>query len=444
MLAKLDRGLIFKKIKELGYSSAQLYAERTTTTQVEIQDKDHKVRHFESGGISIELAQMTTGTISTFRTNQFSTEAVLALLEPRNIPMGIYNSAPSSPSSQYSLGMKLQSLQLLVRKINLDNTLVTPVHFFYQEKRQRFECCNESLEISTGEVETGEVKLQVRSSHRGQNLNFCHEMSSSNLKDLAQQLNKLPEEIQRRIRLGSTERWPLPQGELQVAWSSKALAKMLACFIRGFEGDLFLKNFSFLSKASLPLPFKFSIYESPDVTHLEVDHEGGTRKPLVVFDGKSPKALALDSLTANELNVESTGHSRRESFESVPSIGFWHPHLKGHSKVDSILGMMSQGIWVEDLEIDEWDLISGLVSLHFSQTNLVHQGQLGESIEPFNWTLSLTDLLGSMTHFSTQTTTCGLFHSKQKQKIFTQYTTPVALSSALDLPGSVPASHYWE
>jgi predicted Zn-dependent protease len=444
MLAKLDRDLIFKRIKELGYSSAQLYAERATTTQVEIQDKDQKARHFESGGISIELTQMTTGTLSTFRTNQFSTEAVLALLEPRNITIGSYKASPSSPGSHYSLGKKLQSLQFLVRKINLENALVTPVHFFYQEKRQRFECCNESLEISTGEIETGEVKLDIKSCYRGQNLNFCLQISSSSLEGLAQQLNKLPEEIQRRIRLGSTERWPLPEGKLQVAWSSKALAKMLACFIRGFEGDLFLKNFSFLSKAALPLPFQFSIYESPDGNHLGVDHEGRNRKPLIVFDGKRPRALALDSLTADELSVESTGHSRRESFESIPSIGFWHPHLKGHSEVDSILGMMSQGIWVEDLEIDEWDLISGLVSLHFSQTNLVHQGQLGESLEPFAWTLSLTDLLSSMTHFSTQTATCGLFHCKQKQKIFTEYTTPMALSNALKLPGSVPASHYWE
>lgn len=442
MLENLDRKLIFQKIEELGYSSCKIYAERTITTLVEIQDKDQKSYSQESGGLSLELGKKGNGPVIHLRTNQFSTGALLkllgcndAMIEPRE---------PSARASQsLVLAKKLQNLQLLIRKINLDNTLSSPVRFRYQDQRQVFELCTHPDRIEQGESSLGEVKVDVVSALRGKTLAFCYEMSSGDLADFERKLQCIPEEIRRRIEMGSTERWPLPEGEISVGWSSKALAKLTDCFVRGFEGDLVLKNFSFLAGTSLPLNFKFSLQEHPATKSSTIDHEGEPRKPVLIFDGQKPRSLATDLFIANEFAVDSTGHSRRASFDSSSSIGFWHPILKGHSETDSILELMSEGIWVEDLEIQELDLISGHVTLHLSQAHLVHQNQIGESIEPSNWTLCLSDLMGSLSYFSKNASTLGLFHTKQKQRILTEYTTPDALSPSLRLPGSVPKNHYW-
>ncbi|MFM8316336.1 MAG: metallopeptidase TldD-related protein [Deltaproteobacteria bacterium] len=443
MLENLNLELIFKKSAELGLSNFRIYAERTTTTHVEIEHKDQRARHMESGGLSVEYQTSLQGCWTTLRTNQFTTESVLDLLGLNPHEEKAVKAAPKKQSDSFNLGKKISTLQLLVRKINLDNSLSQPVSFSYREKRQRFQFCSHPNRISEGEIEQGEAQFDVQSSFRGNPLCFSHKLSSSDLETLEKDLQKIPEQIQAKIQLGSTEKWPLPEGNIPVGWSCKALAKITSCFVRGFEGDLVLKNFSYLAHATLPFKFNFSIEEQPLKTNHLIDHEGSPKKNRVIFDGQKPRALATDCETAQAFAVESTGHSRREAFDRPSSIGFWHAVLKGHEPVASVLELMTEGIWVEEIEIEELDLISGYVTLNFSQANLVHQGQIGESIKPFNWTLSLEQIMGSLHHFSKESQTTGLFHIKQKQRILTEYTMPSALSLNLKLPGSVPKTHYW-
>ena len=443
MLGNLNLKLIFEKSNQLGFSQCRIYAERTLTTHVEIQDKDQRSHVQESGGISLELTKTEQNNPLTLRTNQFSTEAILTLLEVELSPSEASEVSVPTNFTNGSLGKKMETLQRLVRKINLDNSLQKPIHFRYQDQKQLFQVCSHPDKIESGETNVGEVKVDVISQFRGKNLEFTQEICSTNLDDFERQLQALPEQIQKRIFLGSTERWPLPSGELPVGWSAQAIAKLTDCFIRGFEGDLVLRDFSFLCDSALPFNFNFSLQEANISTTVVVDHEGLSRKPVVIFDGKKPRTLATDSWVAKEFEVDSTGHSRRASFDSPSSIGFWHPVLKGHQETDSVLHLMEKGIWIEEIEIQELDLISGDITLHISQANLVHQSQIGESIEPFSWTLCLSDFMGSLTHFNKDGITNGFFHTKQKQRIFTEYTTPAGLSSVLNLPGTVPQTHYW-
>jgi predicted Zn-dependent protease len=443
MLEKLDLDLIFHLVREAGFSSCRFYAERTLTTEFEIEDKDNKSRHHESGGLSIELKKEGNQTLFTFRTNQFSTQSVLNLLGlpqgetlDKNIP------APTIASS-LTMGKKLQNLQLLIRRINLENSLTKPISFWFREKKQKYQWAQSPGEIKSGETELGEARFQIESSYKGKPLNFSHHLSSGSLDDLWTQLQSLLSQIQKRIKLGSSEQWPLPEGPLPVGWSSQSLAKLADCFLRGFEGDLVLKDFSYLNSLSLPLDYHFSIQEKEPPLSQDIDHEGSSRKSILIFDGQKPKGLATDKKVASEFSISSTGHSRRESFERPSTISFWHPVMRGNREVDSVLSLMSEGIWVEELDIQDLDLITGTVTLYFSQLNLVHQGAIGESVQPFSWTVSLLELLASLTHFSQDKSTTGLFHTKQKQRILTEYTTPSALSLSINLPGSVPKNHYW-
>ena len=443
MLENVDLHLIYRLVQEAGYELCHFYAERTITTDFEINDKECKSRHSESGGLSIQLQKKNEEKKYTFRTQQFSTQSILELLNlpftfsPPQEPLKGPNSTPSLT------GKKLQNLQLLIRKINLDNAISQPVSCCFQEKQQTYQSATAPGEIKSGEYHLGDVTLVIETLHKGTALNFSHQLSSTNLEGLWEQLQQLISNIQRRILLGCTEQWPVPSGPIAVGWSSQSIAKMTDCFLRGFEGDLVLKNFSYLTQLSLPLNYNFTIEEMPPPANQNNDHEGSDRKPLIIFDGKKPRGLATDKTVAQEFSVASTGHSRRESFEHPSTIGFWHPTIKGTTEVDSVLPLLTAGLWVEELEIKEFDLVSGTGTLYFSQVNLVHEGAIGESVAPFFWTVSLPEIMGSLTHFSNQTSTLGLFHTKQKQRVLTEFTAPSALSSELDLPGSVPKSHYW-
>lgn len=443
MLGKLDLSLIFSKVKQAGYSYCKLYAERTTVLELEIYDKENRARHSESGGLSIELSKTGDSLPQTFRTNRLKTEEVLNLLELPYAPSEI--SQPICPPTAKTnlAGEKIQKLNLLIRKINLENSLSKPVFFWFQERNQIYETATCPNEVKIGESEQGEFRVRVDSQLKGKNLSFQTHFSTGVIEDLWKELDRLLGNIQRRIQLGSTERWPAPQGPISVGWSPSSIAKLVDGLVRGFEGDLVLKNFSFLSNLTAPLNFNFSLREKETPPDSQIDHEGLTRRPIIILDGKKAKGLATDGKLAREFSVVPTGHSRRDSFEDPSTVSFWHPVLESPHSIGSVISEMKEGLWVEELEILELDIISGRVTLLFSQVNLVHQGEIGESVEPFSWTLSLIDLMRTMTHFSNQPQTVGLFHTKQKQRILTEYTTSAALSKHLEVPGTVPKSHYW-
>lgn len=443
MLENLDLPLIFSRTQEAGYSYCHLYAERTATTEFEICDKENNSRHYESGGLSVELRRDGESSSHTFRTNSFSTSEILNLIGLEETSFDLPSPRKTPQSKNASLGSKLQKLNLLVRKINLENSLTAPVSFWFQEKTQEYQSAIHPNEIKSGVTEQGEIKIEVKSSHKGKPLFFSHHFSTGRIEELWSELEKLLPQIQRRIQLGSTEQWPAPMGAIQIGWSAQSVAKLVDCFLRGFESDLVLKNFSYVTRLQFPLNFRFSIKEQTPPPKQETDHQGSLRRAMLIFDGNRPNGLATDKLTAQELNVSSTGHSRRESFDVPSTISFWHPVLESPHTTDCVLALMSEGLWVEEVDIKEWDLSTGMATLYFSQVNLVHQGEIGESVRPFLWTVSLLDIMSRMTHFSKETHTTGIFHTKLKQRILTQYTTAAALASPLEIPGSVPKSHYW-
>jgi predicted Zn-dependent protease len=257
--------------------------------------------------------------------------------------------------------------------------------------------------------------------------------------------NPFQEAARRARRLKNP--WPAPYGEIPVLWSAPAMAKLCLQFLRGFEGDLVLRNLSFLGELPLPLKLPFYVEDRADNIPNRCDHEGSPTRSVLVFKEGRPKALAVDKRLASELAVRSTGHCRRESFQSAPTIGFWTPRLRpelGQERPGSqLMEELQWGISVQDLEVLHFHPQTAEIRLRLTQLFLVHHGAEGESIAPVELSMNLIDLLQSLSGFSDDSRTEGFHVTKNQQRFLTEVTTPSALSHPISIPGSVPASHYW-
>ncbi len=259
------------------------------------------------------------------------------------------------------------------------------------------------------------------------------------LMEEAQSLNGLANAV--KASMHQKTKWPAPRGSVPVLWSARAVAKLQMLFLRGFEGDRVLRGNSFITESDLR-DLAFTLEDRPPNAGEAVDHEGSLRRVITLLRDGRPTALACNRKVAEELDVASTGHARRQSFENSATVGFWHPHLEGQQKGGSLLSAMDHGISVHDFEILGFDPRSGEVELRLNAV-LVHHGAEGEPLEPVVLGVRLPELMASLKEFEEVRSTTGLAVGKQSQRVFTEVTAGRALSRPLLIPGSVPLHHYW-
>ena len=244
-----------------------------------------------------------------------------------------------------------------------------------------------------------------------------------------------------RKSLHSATLWPAPGGNLPVLWSARVVARLQTLFLQAFEGDRLLDCASFLAQQPLPLSLAFSIEDqSPHGQH---DHEGHARKTTYLLKSGRPTALACNRRVAGLLEVEPTGHARRQSYDSPATLGFWHACVEGENAEDGLLERMEKGLLVQDLEVLAYDPGTGRARLRLSDSRLVHHGQPGEAVEPLELTLAVVELLQSFKRFEKTKRTTGVLVAKNNQSLLTEISAPAALSEGLLLPGSVPPENYW-
>ncbi len=236
-------------------------------------------------------------------------------------------------------------------------------------------------------------------------------------------------------------RWPAPRGSVPVLWSARAVAKLQMLFLRAFEGDRVLRGHSFLTESDLR-DLAFTLEDRPPAAGEAFDHEGSPRRIVTLLRDGRPTALACNRRVAEELEVTPTGHARRQTFENVATVGFWHPHLEGLHRGPALLPAMDHGISVHDFEVLHFDSASGEIELQLNAV-LVHHGAEGEALEPIALRVALLELMGSLREFEETRLTTGLAVGKQSQRVFSEVTAGRALSRPLLIPGSVPLHHYW-
>jgi hypothetical protein len=438
MLNGLDVEKLFAACQSSGFENPELYVEDSQIAHVLFQGRSDAIRFETRQGMS--LAARKNGTLYHFLCDGFSLAPLFAQLSPSlGAPPAAHEPAKRANPAGDAVHALLQTFRNAFSTSNelLQFPLVQAVLVY-----RRYQVARETPALVEGQEENAEVLAQWQIGEPSRRQKW--ERARGSVTGLLAEVNS-SHGLARAVRqsLSTQTRWPAPNGQVPILWSARSVAKIQMLFLRAFEGDRVIDNRSFLNELAVPNQFTFTVEDRPAQAGVEVDHEGSLRKSTVLFREGRPTALACNKKLAQQLEVPPTGHARRQSFDLPATVGFWHLHLEGKKTHDTLLPLMAQGISVREMEVLSYDAATGDLELLLNESYLVHQGVEGEPIEPLLLKTSLADLLESFQEFGKERLTTGLVTKKDRQRLFTEITTPAALSRPLQLPGSVPNNHYW-
>ncbi len=429
---------------ELGYENAEFYVESTHTASVRYFGRTDEVRFHHRQGAS--LRAIRKGVAHRFFADSAEPETWLSLLQThpyRSPALPKAFAEQEEPALHPPKELIAATTELLQKTRGVFSSASTK--WAYTDIEASLSLKEYALlrwdspegKPAFGKEECADFKAQWKPElayswerSRGSIQGLLSELDSSFVPTVKASLQPLPA-------------WPAPQGPLPVLWSARSVAKLQMHLLYALEGDHVLDERSFLNTHPLPLSFRFDLEDRPPASAQQTDHEGSVRRALSILKEGRPTALACHARIAQELEVHPTGHGRRESFDSPVTTGFWHAFLQAKNQKPSLLGEMTRGVSVRDLEIVDFDLTTAKIRLRLTDCRLVHHGQEGEPIEEMVVDTDLVALLESFVSFDQTLETTGMAQSKQQQKIYTELTVPAALSEAFPFPGSVPPDHYW-
>jgi len=399
-------------------ATTEAYADTRSETIITLRGKLIETRVERSGGLRT-------------RTLDGETEKIQLTSDLSQTPL------PALP--QPITDERLAQIHQLARQLFPEHAKLTHRTLKLVLTTHRFEVRRAGQEVQRG-LEEGaslEVEWGVKEKNRVQTFR-----ETSARRDWQELLEDLKPTAWLTERIASTLRpapvWPVPDGDIPIFWSSRAVAKICLPFVRAFEGDRLLEGESLLSHWPKDALLPFLIEESPACS---IDHEGQPTKPLLLFDGRRPRALLVDKTLAAAFSVDSTGHARRRSYREKNHVLSWAAEIV--SQVEALEGLPEWGLSVRDVDLTSIDPRSGSVHLCLRDARLVHQGVEGEAIEPVTLEIFLVDLLRSWRAFSKSPDIYGQLLYKDQMGYLSELKAPAALSPRVRLPGRVPPQHYW-
>ncbi len=439
MLDAKDLQSLFPAARDAGYEDVEVYCECTQSVNVRYWGRTDDIRFQIRRGTSLRAS--LNGVTRHFYIDGTDTKALIAALSGKAHTLDGLASDPTHSKMAPALTEGAASLLQVIRSaFSSQSERLTAPEITATLSRKFYQVIREGGSLSQGQEEFAELHAEWFID----NGTFQYDRARGSIAGLLSEIASTEGVgVALKRSLTAVTRWPAPQGDLPVLWSARSVAKIQMLFLRAFEGDLVLGNRSFLNALALPQNLSFTLEDRPQATGEQVDHEGSERKRTVLWRDGRPTALACNKRVAGQLEVPPTGHARRESFESPATVGFWHPHLEAANPRESLLAEMEKGISVREMEVLAYDPASGQATLRLSDCRLVHHGAEGEPVEPMVLAIGLMELLESFETFESAPHTTGLATSKQSQRLYTEITTPAALSRPLTLPGSVPLNHYW-
>jgi len=440
MLKNIDVGKVFRVAQSRGYIDCEIYAESVLHTQISFRGKIQDVRLFQTGGVSLRCHDGDK--VRHVSSHNPTTESLLALLgheEPGGPGSQSFERAESAIHPQ-----KFDTVLALARALGCESNVAHLPSLTYADQFKTFAVADSAGIRAGGDEESASLHCEWFGQREGREIPFREERHRSRILRLLEEIAN-PTDFKERIErtLNPPPPWPSPRGEIPVLWSARAFSKLCLQFLRAFEGDLFLRSASFLTDLPTPLPLHFRVEDVPDTTYLPVDHEGSPRRTITLFHEGRPKGLACDREIARQLSVPSTGHCRRQSYQTPPTVGFWNPTIRGHRRTENLMKNMEWGLFVDDIHVIKFCPLSTELTFQLRGSRLVHHGEKGEAIEPITLTFPLLDLLQRARLFSEQGQTFGFPIYKHGQSFLTEIVSPEALSDPLAIPGQVPPSNYW-
>jgi predicted Zn-dependent protease len=439
----LDPERIFDATRQAGYLYCDLFCELGFQTRLRSQNRIEDVRfHTVQGAVLRAFDGHRNRTITTTDPTTEGLLKALGLPTPGGTPRDYFR-GPIPVVDAAHTEDKFTFLTTFARQLWNDVSPVGMPAVTYEDSRRYTLTADSEGTLITGSEEQASIVAEWLMETEGKLVRRRAEHHRHDIESLLNDLKASPRLRERILNaLADRQRWPAPQGPVPVLWSSLVFAKLNGLFLRAFEGDTFLAGRSFLSSAQ-GLPFRYRIEESIAPASAPTDHEGATRRTLVLLQDGKPRGLACNRHIAEQMGVASTGHARRTSYRDPATIALWAPRLIAEPTEDDLLGPMTQGLYVDDIEVLSFHTATGDIRFRLSEACLVHHGEKGEPIEPVLIDAHLPTLLQDCHQFSAATDVTGLRQCKAGQDFIVEITAPAALSLPLDIPGSVPPSNYW-
>lgn len=441
-----DFAQVQESAKRLGLSHVELYAESSSDFYLFSRDKVSHESHFHACGLSFKAELSQDGVTRRIHTSSLSVEKLIAKLRGETTP---HSSLPELKMAPLVDSSNYRSLQDLVRRWNGAGELSSPVQLSWRGRKKYFQVAHESGSNGSGSEEQISLELKWTTNCKAipMKQSSYHRSSQENFfRDLP--LDSIDERLLLHKRL--VQAWPAPHGELPLLWQPTALAKILTLVLPELEGDHFLNGLNTRAareRESGPGPFEplaFDLVETSEQNSKNnFDHEGTGRRNLTFMQAGKLRAVAYDNALAKTLEQSATGHGRRESFNRPISIALWSLQVRPLKLLPNPLSKMDWGMNIRDLEIDSFDPEQLKVRLKILDARLIHQGEEGESVIPFYWSLPLPTLLRSLQYFDKTIETLGVIRPKGLNRLLTEIQTASAVSDPLLVPGEVPLQTYW-
>lgn len=419
---------VLQFISSTGGCFAEIYADSCSRTEFTFASKNSRVRSFVTGGTQL-VVQSESGP-QTFLSNINHPPSFLNWLKGEDFSIS-RQALELDEKDQLSLSEKNKILDQAFRKTLLDQPDIKTFRATYVEEVKSFLFASADQPIKTGKESNGLLLFDFDAGNGIKQKAFQVKKGRTELSALFADLEH-PWLPRFNLEKALQEPWPAPKGNLPVVWSAAALSKLLLCLIRylvfhsrELEAQKFLEQ-QFTG-------FRFQLIDNWKEEN-RVDAEGNKREATLLVDGDKVPYL---------LNHQTAGFSRRKTHRDYPVTAPWEPALFGIERAQSLLSQLTHGISIHDIDILNFDPRAGLIQFRTREASLIHQGIEGEHIESFSMELPIIHLFKTFQLFSEHSSPHPLSWHQGSQELFVETTVPDALSPDLNIPGSVPSSHYW-
>jgi PmbA protein len=157
----------------------------------------------------------------------------------------------------------------------------------------------------------------------------------------------------------------VPTGRFPVVFDRRVSASLVGHVAAAANGAAIARKTSFLQdkRGTRIMPPGMRIVDDPlrrrGLRSRPFDAEGVAGRPLALVDDGVLASWLLDSATARELGLATTGHAQRGA-SSVPSPGPSNLHLEpGSVTPEALIGGVSRGLYVTDLIGSGVNLVTG-------------------------------------------------------------------------------------
>lgn len=160
-----------------------------------------------------------------------------------------------------------------------------------------------------------------------------------------------------------------------------------------------------------------TIYDDPTIPNFRgsynIDDEGTTPKKILLIEKGKMAGLLQDRLSAQLMNMELTGHGRRQDYASIPIPRMSNTYIdKGEYSPEEIIKSVKRGFYASQYQGGQVE-DSGKFTFSVSSGFLIEEGKITAPVKQATLigtnigVLKDIEMIGSDLKFGLQTGTCG-------------------------------------